>query len=150
MLQRQVPGITSGEAPKHSPKRRPRASRPHHGTELGPPNSDAMSMSLEMAMVQQLGLGLSEVRGHGAAKLLRLSSLVSLEGLAPLQKSIAPELRGAPDQEGRTDQLCTGQQVQGMRGRRAAPSAEKTELQASVLSHSKTGTNWVPKRSKYT
>ena len=46
-----------------------------------------MSMSLEMAMVQQLGLGLSEVRGRGAAKLLRLSFLSVSGGVSTIAES---------------------------------------------------------------
>lgn len=44
-----------------------------------PMNLAAVSTSLEMALVWKLGLGISEVRGHGAAKLLRLLS-VSVSG----------------------------------------------------------------------
>lgn len=39
-----------------------------------PMNLAAMSVSLETALVQKLQLGVSEVRGHGVAKLLRFSS----------------------------------------------------------------------------
>lgn len=59
---------------------------------------------------------------------------------------IAQQLRGAPHQEGGTGELCTGQHFQGMKGRRADPNTEKTELQAFVFSPSKTSTNRVPKR----
>ena len=44
-----------------------------------PMNLAAVWMSLEMALVLKLRLGKSEVRGNGAAKLLRLSS-VSVPG----------------------------------------------------------------------
>ena len=41
-----------------------------------PMNLAAVSMSFEMVLAQKLQLGISEVRGRGAAKLLRLSSVL--------------------------------------------------------------------------
>ena len=79
LLQRGIPGITNDEAPKHSPNSSPRASHPYSGSPSPSELGAAMSMSLEMALVRKLRLGISEVRGHGAAKLLRLSS-VSVSG----------------------------------------------------------------------
>lgn len=64
LLQRGIPGVTNDEAPKHSPNSSPRASHPYRGTPA-PVNLAAVSMSLEMALVWKLRLGISEVGDVG-------------------------------------------------------------------------------------
>lgn len=84
-------------------------------------NLAAVLMSLEMALVWKLWLGITKVRGHGTARLLRLSSFSGFN-------TAAQQLRSAPDKEGGGDKLCTGAHFQGMTGcgRRAVSRAEKT------------------------
>ena len=68
-------GLANVEAPRHSPNSSPRASHPYHGSPSPTVTLAAASVSLEMAPVWKLQLKISEVRGHGAAQLLRLSSV---------------------------------------------------------------------------
>lgn len=80
-----------------------------------PVNLAVASMSLEMALVRKPQLGISEARGHGAAKLPTLSSVSVSGGFSTTadsgpftthHPSGAP--RGALDQEGGREKLCTG------------------------------------------
>lgn len=73
-----------------------------------PGNLAAVSMSLEMALVGKLQLGVSEVRGCGAAKLQGSHLSVSPAVLAPLQTVTGSTAETAPDREGGGDQLCPG------------------------------------------
>lgn len=75
LLQRGIPGITNDKAPKHSPNSSPRACHPYSGSPSPSELGAAMSMSLEMALVRKLPLEICEVRGCGAAQLLRLLSV---------------------------------------------------------------------------
>lgn len=65
-----------------------------------PMNLATVPMSLEMALVQ-LQLGISEVRGHRAAKLRRLSSVSVSSGFSTtVDIDPAQQLRGAPPSKG--------------------------------------------------
>ena len=55
-----------------------------------PMNLAAVSMSVEMVLAQKLQLGISEVRGRGAAQLPRLNLSVSPVVLASLQTGMGP------------------------------------------------------------
>ena len=89
-------------------------------------------MSLEMALVWKLWLGISEmVWGPGAPKLLWLSSISVSRPSPPVSTVINQQQGGSPDQEVGGDEFGAEVHFQGMKaqGPRAAPLAEKTEGQ---------------------